>query len=149
MNGIDHFDVELETDTSGIDHFDVDLPDQTITISIPPSPPSITVTITGEDIFIQTFVVETLGPPGPPGPQGPTGPPGIGGIFGEVPIGALDGSNLVFSTSNTFGPDKLNVYLNGLKQRPAIDFNVIAPNQFSLTSAPLAGDSLLTDYYSG
>jgi hypothetical protein len=139
MNGIDHFDVELETDPSGIDHFDVELPDQQVTtVFVPPPASPITVAVLGDDIIIQTF---EIGIPGPPGPSG------IGGVFGEVPGGALNGSNLMFSTSQPF--NKLIVFLNGLKQRPNIDFYVTAPNQFSLTSAPLSGDSLLADYYSG
>jgi hypothetical protein len=83
--------------------------------------------------------------------MGPPGPPGAGGagagVIGEVPSGAINSSNTIFTISQPFIPQTLIVYLNGLRQRPTTDFTIVAPNQFALTSPPTTGDSLLTDYY--
>jgi hypothetical protein len=76
----------------------------------------------------------------------PTGGGGGAGVVGEVPSGAIDGSNTTFTISQTFVAASLAVYLNGLRQRLTTDFTILNSTQFALTSAPISGDSLLTDY---
>jgi hypothetical protein len=72
---------------------------------------------------------------------------GAAGVFAEIPIGSIDGLNTLFTAYEDFNPGTLSVFLNGLEQRPDIDFRIVSDNQFELTSPPWAGDSLLTDYY--
>jgi hypothetical protein len=72
---------------------------------------------------------------------------GANGVFGETPIGTINGVNVLFATYQDFNPGAFRLFLNGLEQRPDIDFRIVSDNQFELTSAPLAGDYLLTDYY--
>lgn len=76
----------------------------------------------------------------------------IGGteIVGEVPSGAIDGVNTVFTTAHNFIPSTLKLYLNGLRDN---SFSVIGPNQFQLIGfIPLPGnltaapDDLRVDY---
>jgi hypothetical protein len=74
----------------------------------------------------------------------PTG--GGTGVVGEVPSGLINGTNTTFTISQTFVAASLAVYLNGLRQRPTTDFTIADSTHFTLTSAPLAGDSLLADY---
>jgi hypothetical protein len=75
----------------------------------------------------------------------PTGGSGVG-VVGEVPTGAIDGTNTTFTISKPFVAASLAVYLNGLRQRPTTDFTIADATHFVLTSAPITGDSLLTDY---
>jgi hypothetical protein len=72
---------------------------------------------------------------------------GAAGVFGEIPIGSIDGINMLFTTYEDFNPGTLSVFLNGLEQRPDIDFRIVSHDTFELTSPPWAGDSLLIDYY--
>lgn len=80
-------------------------------------------------------------------PSGGGGGAAGAGVIGEVPTGVIGTTNTVFSLLYSFIPETLIVYLNGLRQRLTIDFTIVAANQFALTQAPLAGDSLLADYY--
>jgi hypothetical protein len=66
------------------------------------------------------------------------------GTVGEVPHPVPDGSTVVFTLTKTF--TTLAVYLNGLRQRPTTDFTITSSTQFTMTSAPLTDDTLLTDY---
>lgn len=105
------------------------------------------------------------GPPGPPGPQGPPGekgdpgppgpqgPPGTGGgggtvlmVWGETPVGAIDGVNQTFTSANAYSAGLLAVFLNGLRQRRSADYNETGTTTFAFVNAPLPGDSLSIDY---
>jgi hypothetical protein len=72
---------------------------------------------------------------------------GAAGVFGEIPIGSINGLNMLFTAYQAFNPGTLCVFLNGLEQRRETDFQVMSGNTFELTSPPWTGDSLLTDYY--
>jgi hypothetical protein len=72
---------------------------------------------------------------------------GAAGVFGEIPIGSIDGLNMLFTAYQDFNPGTLSVFLNGLEQRRETDFQIVSNDQFQLTSPPWAGDSLLIDYY--
>ena len=92
-----------------------------------------------------------VGPPGAtgqPGPPGPPGPPGSGAfsLVTETPIGAINGVNTTFTTSQPFHDTKLNVYLNGLRQRMNQDYVIVNSTTFTMAFAPLTGDSLNVDY---
>jgi hypothetical protein len=96
------------------------------------------------------------GPPGPqgpqgvPGPPGPQGPPGTGTaaiqVWGETPAGAINGTNLTYTTANAYSAGLLAVYLNGLRLRRAADYTETGSQSFQFLSAPLPGDSLSVDY---
>jgi hypothetical protein len=142
-------DVDLVGDETPIHHFEVGLPDQIATVALGQTKP-LEVQFLGEDIIISTFVVQdAMGPPGPIGPQGIPGPPGSG-IFSlitnETPTGVINGVNTIFATSQPFQGTDLNPYLNGLRQRINQDFTILSATTFSMTAAPLAGDTLNVDY---
>lgn len=60
---------------------------------------------------------------GPPGPEGPPGPPNAGvgnNNHGEIPAGAIDGVNKVFTTMHA--PVIRWLFRNGIFQTPGVDY---------------------------
>jgi len=57
-------------------------------------------------------------------------------IIGEHLIGSINGFNKIFTTSNEFISDSIELYINGLKQRNGIDFEVTGENEVTLSDAP-------------
>lgn len=70
-------------------------------------------------------------------------------IFNEVPGGAKNGVNLVFTTAFPYRAGTLQVYLNGLLQAPGEDYNETG-NQTSFTfilpTVPINTDTLTVNY---
>jgi hypothetical protein len=104
-------------------------------------------------VLLSIFVTGPAGPPGPQGPPGPTGPQGPPGtasstvqFWGETPAGAINGSNKIFTLTNTYLAGLLGVYLNGLRQRPTGDYTETGSQSFQFVNAPLSGDSISVDY---
>jgi hypothetical protein len=110
---------------------------------------------------IQKLVVPELGPVTqfglPVEPQitkilmAETVSPGVGAggaapITGETPQGAINGVNVTFVTSQSFRNNSLAVYLDGLRMRAGVDFNVTGNTTFQMVTAPLVGDSITVDY---
>jgi hypothetical protein len=67
-------------------------------------------------------------------------------IYGEVPTGAVNGVNKNFTTANTYRPNLLSVFLNGVRQRRTNDYSETSNNSFSFVFAPQSGDILSIDY---
>jgi hypothetical protein len=67
-------------------------------------------------------------------------------IWGEIPTGAINGTNKNFTTINTYAAGQLAVYLNGVRQRRPDDYSETSSSAFQLVSAPLSGDLLSIDY---
>jgi hypothetical protein len=67
-------------------------------------------------------------------------------IWGEVPTGAINGTNKNFTTLNTYAAGQLAVYLNGVRQRRPDDYTETSSSAFQLVSAPLSGDIVSVDY---
>jgi hypothetical protein len=110
-----------------------------------------------------TFIIQTSGSAlpgaivasgslvGPSGDQGPAGPPGTSGgvaaqVWGETPAGAIDGSNLTFTSAHPYTAGLLAVFLNGLRMRRSGDYNETGAQTFQFVNAPLAGDTISIDY---
>jgi hypothetical protein len=89
-------------------------------------------------------VWELMAKAGDPGPQGPAGL--TKSIWGETPVGAINGTNLNYASANPYSPGLLSVYLNGLRLRRSADYNETGSQSFQFFSAPLPGDSLSIDY---
>lgn len=67
--------------------------------------------------------------------------------WNEVPAGAMDGSNLLYTTSFTFQPSTLRVYWNGLHLRPSQDYaEGPGTDEFTMVYAPTSRDDLVVDY---
>jgi hypothetical protein len=86
------------------------------------------------------------------GSSGPCGSSG-GGILpsfsdGETPVGSINGSNTVFTLAFTPSPAaSLDLYLNGLLMKPAVDFTLSGNSiSFLTASTPQTGDLLTASY---
>jgi hypothetical protein len=91
--------------------------------------------------------INIYGPGGPPGPPGPAGPPGSGiEIWGETPIGTVNGINKNYTSAYPYRPNLCAVFLNGIRQRRIDDYTETGSQSFSFVNAPLPGDSLSIDY---
>lgn len=62
--------------------------------------------------------------------------------WGEVPSGAIDGANAVFTLSHAYRPGNISVYKNGLRTH---DFTETSESTFTMGTAPKAGDSIIVD----
>jgi len=65
-------------------------------------------------------------------------------VIEEIPSGAINGTNVIFSTLYNFS--SLLVYLNGIRLKSNDDFFITGGNIFSLAYPPQVGDILLVDY---
>ena len=67
-----------------------------------------------------------------------------------TPSPAPDGSTTTFTLTDTYQADSLQVWMNGLLQRPGIEYTESSPlgKQFTFYTAPLAGDQLWVCYVS-
>jgi len=86
------------------------------------------------------------------GSSGPCGGGGggLGGSFAdaEVPVGAVNGTNAVFTLASTPSPaSSLELFLNGLLMRQGTDYQIIGNTiTFFLASVPQTGDLLVASY---
>ena len=64
-------------------------------------------------------------------------------ILDETPIGIVDNTNKLFNTINSYRPNSLSVYLNGLKLKRGLDFTELGNDQFEFIEAPSNEGSVL------
>jgi hypothetical protein len=67
-------------------------------------------------------------------------------IVGEVPMGAVNGSNATFVSVHSFVPESVRVYLNGVRQKIVSDYVLALGTTISFFISPVVGDSILIDY---
>jgi hypothetical protein len=67
-------------------------------------------------------------------------------VVGEVPTGAINGSNVDYVTVNIFQTGSLEVFVNGLRMRNTLDYTITGTKNFRMLAALLVGDSLITNY---
>ncbi len=67
-------------------------------------------------------------------------------IWGEVPMGAINGINKSYTTAYSYAAGQLGVYLNGIRQHLSDDYIETSTSMFQLVIAPLTGDLLNIDY---
>jgi len=67
-------------------------------------------------------------------------------ILGETPTGDINGSNATFYSLNNFVPEKLEVFLNGVKQQLSDDYNTSGSTQINMFTSPLTNDKLKINY---
>lgn len=89
----------------------------------------------------QIIEVGVLGPQGPPGPAG-----GAASLRREEPLGTINGTNTVFSTSEPFVAGSTVLYLNGLALSVPDDYGESSPSEIQTVDPPLVGDRLLITY---
>lgn len=61
-------------------------------------------------------------------------------------IGTIDGSNATFTTSESFNPSTVTIYINGIRQKKPNDFNTVGNNTVLFTLSPEIGDDLYVTY---
>lgn len=66
--------------------------------------------------------------------------------YNEVPSGAIDSANTIYTTAYNFTSNSTQVYLNKLRQELGVDYTETGANQITFTTAPDTGDSLIIDY---
>lgn len=77
----------------------------------------------------------------------PTGGGTVSASWGEVPGGAVNSSNLAFTTAVPYQAGMLSVYLNGVRQKKPGDYSETSSTGFSFVIAPTAGDIVTVDYF--
>jgi hypothetical protein len=70
-------------------------------------------------------------------------------VIGEIPIGAIDGTNPTFITAQHFAPGSTALYRNGLREIVGLGYTETAPNILTLSIPPQVGDLITTDYVVG
>lgn len=64
----------------------------------------------------------------------------------ETPSGAVNGSNVTFTTANPYIGGTLQVFVNGLAQSNFVTETVPSTGTFTLDEAPLTGDNVRVEY---
>lgn len=75
-----------------------------------------------------------------------TGPSRSTEVYGEVPLGLVNGVNAIFSTAVPFRTGTVRLYLNGVRQKLLSDYTLVPPNTFVFVLAPRPNDHVLVDY---
>jgi len=93
----------------------------------------------GQDLFIVYLGKELQVAPSVGG--------GVNFVDEELPTGAINGINMVYTTANNFITTSVKIYYNGLRISALLsDFTITGSNQFTLSFAPQVGDILVVDY---
>lgn len=67
-------------------------------------------------------------------------------VYNEALAGSIDGSNASFTTATQYVAASLELYLNGLRQRPGHDYVEASSNAVTMTVPPVSGEVLLASY---
>lgn len=67
-------------------------------------------------------------------------------VYGEVPTGAINGSNATFTTEFDFVPETVQVILNGMIQKLVQDYNTSGTQTITLNVSPSSGETLTINY---
>jgi hypothetical protein len=70
-------------------------------------------------------------------------------IENEVPSGLVNGSNATFTSQYNFVPESVEVFINGLKQKPIIHYTTSGTTTIILSDSPQTGDQILINYQKG
>lgn len=103
---------------------------------------------TGALESVQGNLTDCIRVDGTSGPCGTTGSTGPGFVDQEVPTGAINGSNAVFTLSQAPNPAaSLQIYRNGVLMKQNVDFSLSGGTvTFGSLSIPQTGDLLLASY---
>ncbi len=75
-----------------------------------------------------------------------TGPSRSTEVYGEVPVGMINGVNASFLTSFPFRTGTVRLYLNGVRQKLTNDYTLVPPTTCVFVLAPRTNDHVLVDY---
>lgn len=66
-------------------------------------------------------------------------------VENETPSGSINDVNTVFTLANTPVTGSVKVFLNGLRMKPTVDYN-ISGTTITFVTAPATSDTLIADY---
>lgn len=67
-------------------------------------------------------------------------------VVGDVPAGAINGSNATFATTYNFIPGTVEVRLNGITLKLTDDYTTSGTQTINMVSSPVTGDKITTNY---
>ncbi len=67
-------------------------------------------------------------------------------VKNEIPSGAINGSNVFFTSAFNFNISSLEVFLNGVKQKVLDDYNTIGNNTIQMMVSPLVTETITINY---
>lgn len=67
-------------------------------------------------------------------------------LYPETPIGVVDGTNKVFTTTYSYQTERVYLYKNGQQLIAPTDFTESDDKELTLTFAPFEGDVLFVQY---
>ena len=70
-------------------------------------------------------------------------------VIGEIPIGAINGSNATFMSLQNFEPSSVIVIVNSTIQTNGVDYITTGTNTIILNVSPVVGDILRINYKLG
>lgn len=75
--------------------------------------------------------------------------PAVPSYTNEIPAGAINGVNRVFTLAHIYAPGEINLVKNGLALTPGVDYDETGPREITFPLAPKVGDSLIVTRYRG
>ena len=70
-------------------------------------------------------------------------------IIGEQPTGLINGSNATFNTLQSFVPETLQLFINGVSQTNGVDYYTTGTTTIILSVSPIMGDYIRANYKLG
>lgn len=70
-------------------------------------------------------------------------------VFGETPIGAVNGSNATFTTAQNFVAESVQVFINGVSQTNGVDYTTSGSTTITMNVSPVSGDYIRVNYKIG
>lgn len=71
---------------------------------------------------------------------------GVTLVVGETPSGAINGVNATFTTAQSFNPDTVACFVNGIQATKNIDYTTSGTNTINFTYSLATGDILRVNY---
>lgn len=70
-------------------------------------------------------------------------------VIGETPTGQINGSNVQFMTAQSFVPETVQVFVNGVSQTLTVDYVTTGTTTILLSVSPIVGDYIRVNYKIG
>lgn len=70
-------------------------------------------------------------------------------VIGEMPSGLINGSNVQFTTAQSFVPETVQVFVNGVSQTLTVDYVTTGTTTILLSVSPIVGDYIRVNYKIG
>lgn len=71
---------------------------------------------------------------------------GVNLVVGETPSGAINGINATFTTAQSFDPDTVACFVNGIQATKGVDYTTSGTTLINFTYSPATSDLLRVNY---